>query len=345
MRVVVFVVIAFCATINALNILITNTDHWVSKNPRLLKSYLEKYGHDVKLISSSMSDSNSLPMYSQQLDNYGPYEHLLPVHQSYYKKKQHLKNKKPKNVVFKEEEKTEKDEIVFQSNQYGQDPLDKDCWYVNSNPFNSLQVGLNVILPNYYPDFTPDLVIVGPNEGLQNQYMIDTMVKAINDQNISALAVSTEDSHDVYYLDEMYFHVDGSYHHQVKKHNLITKNIKFVNKQIGKMIKNLTGGQIVGLDVKIPSINYEDSHCLTSHHLKLKLKHIHSSNDAAIGYKFAFETEKDTNGFVKISDVHMDVQKPPKRSEQEFFEIDSTAIEIVKGLLDCNIVVSVKYGM
>ncbi|RCK59159.1 Acid phosphatase [Candida viswanathii] len=326
----------FCSAVHSLNILITNTDHWVGKNSRFLKTYLEKHGHQVRLIASAMSDSDSLPEYSREVTNYGPYEHLLPVHQSYYRKKQQLKNERPKKVMFKEDE-------VLQSNQYGQDPLDADCWYVNSNAFNTLQVGLNVILPSYYPDFTPDLVIIGPNEDIHNQYMLDTMMKATGARNISTIAVSTEDAHDVYYQDESYFHIGGSYHHQLKKYNVFTKNIRFVNKEIGKLVKSLHEDRVIGLDVKIPSINHEESHCLTSHHLKLKLKEIHSNGDSAVGYKFAFDTEKD-NGFVKITDVHMEVEKPLRTREQEFFEIDTTEDEIVKGLLNCYIVVNVKYG-
>lgn len=338
MKFVVLVVFTIFSTVHSLNILIANTDHWVAKNSRFLKSYLEKHGHQVKLVSSSLSDSNSLPVYSNQLDNYGPYEHLLPVHQSYFQRKQHLTHERPKKVVF------ERDSHVFQSNQYGQDPLDKDCWYVSSNPFNSLQVALNVILPNYYPSFTPDLVIVGPNEGTQNQYLVDTMLKAVHAKNISGLAVTTEDSHDVYYLDEKYFHVGGSYHHQLKKYNVFTKNIRFVNKQIGKLVKKLAWDQLIGLDVKIPSINFEESHCLTSEHLKLKLKKVHSGNDEAVGYKFEFATETEDSGFVKITDVSMNVEPPLETREQEYFEADTSQQEIINGLLDCNIVVNVKYG-
>ena len=67
MKLVVLVVFTIFSTVHSLNILIANTDHWVAKNSRFLKSYLEKHGHQVKLVSSSLSDSNSLPVYSINL--------------------------------------------------------------------------------------------------------------------------------------------------------------------------------------------------------------------------------------------------------------------------------------
>ena len=48
---------------------------------------------------------------------------------------------------------------------------------------------LDVILPNYYPDFKPDLTIIGPNEGLQNQQIINKMIHStITNNNISTIA-------------------------------------------------------------------------------------------------------------------------------------------------------------
>ncbi|KAM9912964.1 hypothetical protein OXX80_014291 [Metschnikowia pulcherrima] len=49
---------------------------------------------------------------------------------------------------------------------YGQDPLNPNFWYVNGSPLEALSIAFNVILPKHRVDFKPDLVLLGPNEGL-----------------------------------------------------------------------------------------------------------------------------------------------------------------------------------
>ncbi|KAL6452098.1 PHO2 Acid phosphatase [Candida maltosa Xu316] len=320
--------VAFCllASVHSLNILISNADHWVAKNPRYLKSYLTKKGHTVKLISS-ISDSDSMPLSSENTPTDGPFHHLLPVHQSYYK---HLLNlKRPKHVVIPDK--------VVQTSQFGQDPLDSDSWYVNSSPLNALQV----ILPNYYPDFEPDLVIIGPNEGWENQYLVESMMKSV--EGVSVLAVSTEDAHDVYYLDERYFHVSDSYHRQLKKHNVFTKNIKSINKSIGKIINAMDGSEAVSAHVKFPSYNHHDSQCVTSHKSETKFKQVHSTRVDAPKYKLNFKTERDGN-VVKI--VGADTARDGffKETHAQKLLSESVSEETLKGLMKCKVVLEVHHG-
>lgn len=343
-------------TVTSLNILITTTDSWVSKNTRLLYSSL-KEKHNVKLIAPLYQynlEKNNIPLFSNKLaKDGGEYGHLLSVHQTYFHNLRSINSKRAKGVKFEQDESQSESESstqdIVQSNQFGQDPLDKNCWYVDSNPFNSLQIGLDVILPNYYPDFKPDLTIIGPNEGLQNQQIINKMIHStITNNNISTIAFSTEDEHHIYYQDENYFHISSNSIHQLMKHNVFTKNIKFINKEIGRIIDNLSNKGVIGLDFKFPSFNHFNSHCITSNSLQLKMQEFFSTLNIP-NTKFNFKTEREGQT-IKIVDVeHTQGEAGPEivdmfTSKKQQLLKRMTNLDVDKGLINCNLIANVLYG-
>ncbi|KAF2109346.1 acid phosphatase precursor [Lophiotrema nucula] len=48
----------------------------------------------------------------------------------------------------------------------GTDPNDSNIWYYNGTPAACTFVALDYVLPRYYPDWTPDLLVSGPNFGI-----------------------------------------------------------------------------------------------------------------------------------------------------------------------------------
>lgn len=301
----------FCVYANlalALNILISTPDSWVTKNVRHLTAALKAENHTVvaiaplyddmgsqKLVSddsdsvtltNSDSKSKRLVGSSQSIADGGDFGHLLPVHQIYYKNIKTMNSgmaKRPRSVILEQD--VPEDQPVVSYDAFGQDPLDPSFWYVDSLPVSALLVGLDVILPTYYPDFKPDLVILGPQEGASytpqgsaDYYeSIQAMAAISASQNYSTIAVSSEDSHHIYYQDEHFFNAQQQRLKRFKK-NVFSRNIRFINKKIIDLVSHLkdkAAGSLlppqVALNVIIPSVNHDHSHCATSSNPNAKL--------------------------------------------------------------------------
>ena len=316
----------FCVYANlalALNILLSTPDSWVTKNVRHLKAALEAQNHTVvaiaplydnmgsqKLVSDESSITIDTPVTAdfnvkrlvqsaEAIADGGDFGHLLPVHQIYYK---HIKamnlaaGKRPRNVVHKDDV---PQESVVSYDVFGQDPLDPSFWYVDSLPVSTLLIGLDIILPKYYPDFKPELVLLGPQEGISytpqaaSDYYesIQAMAAISASQNHSTIAVSSEDNHHIYFQDEHFFNAQQEKLKRFKK-NVFARNIRFTNKKIIDLVTSLekkAAGSLllpsrVALNVIIPSINHEYSHCATSSNPNAKLnpefKQVMFENDA-----------------------------------------------------------------
>lgn len=271
-----------------LNILMTSMDSWVSMNSRYLYRALVEDGHKVIFIGpySQIEDSDT----SSELQG-GDFGHLLPPHQKYYRyvRKVNSLAKGPKKMILKKD--SEDFDMEFDSHplvsykSLGQDPLNKDFWYVNASPFQSLAVAFSEILPKYLPDFTPDLVIVGPNEGLHLSSSTHTIEKDILEEDLSTLenqveamvqlaqihhyptiSVSMEDIHHIYYQNEDYFNVEANDFSSSLKHNRVTKTLRFMIKNVIKVVDNV-GSKLnshISLNINFPSLNQESSTCFTS---------------------------------------------------------------------------------
>ncbi|CAI5759583.1 unnamed protein product [Candida verbasci] len=265
----IIVIVYFILSIYSLNILLTTTDSWVSKDIRFLYSYLKENNHNVLLMAPLYENNqDDLPNFQKKIvRDGGEFAHLLPVHQTYFKKLRNLSNKGAKNVI----KLFDSDFDPVLNTQYGQDSLDEHCWYINSSPMNALRISLDILIPTYYPDFKPDLVLVGPNQGLNSSSKIDFD----NFEKYSLVSISLQDKYDLYYQNEKYFNIGWFNSVQLMKHNTFTKNIKFINKKILNLINSLdvNNGQIK-LDIKFPSLNHDDSHCITSAYSDLSYKQI-----------------------------------------------------------------------
>ncbi|KAI5962724.1 hypothetical protein KGF57_001458 [Candida theae] len=214
----------------------------------------------------------------------GEYGHLLPVHQTYYSRvsKQHHQ-KRAKQVVFKEDAINEEEEDVLMNNQYGQDPNNHDAWYVNCDAVCGLQIASNLLIPKYYPDFKLDLVIIGPNEGLKHAGRVTSMIRQVQeDAKVDVMAISNQDYHPLYFQNEKYFKT--SFHDldsQLSKSNVFTKNIKLINRHVGKLVHKLaqlnahtrttaSSTTRVGLHLQFPSLNFRNSYCQTGKSTELE---------------------------------------------------------------------------
>lgn len=294
-----------------LNILMSSKDSWVSKNTRHLYAGLKAEGHNVRLIAplnnnghindaGLASEGNGASKREQgeqeeqrEILNGGDFGHLLPVHQKYYKAIKKLNNlpRGAKNVISKKdlESADGKSAETISNNYFGQDPLDESVWYVNASPLESLLIAFDVLLPQFEPDFKPDLVVLGPDEGLSltpstashqplfhenhpnPDNSLDSMMRLTMLKKYPVIGVSTGDDHHIYFQDENFFNIQQNVlSKQLLKKNVFTKNIKFINGRVIDLINKLTTSEQgilpenVALNVNFPSINHDVSHCTTS---------------------------------------------------------------------------------
>ncbi|SGZ53018.1 CIC11C00000003207 [Sungouiella intermedia] len=271
-----------------LNVLMTSTDSWVSMNARYLYRALVEDGHNVVFIGPQTQMAESGPV---EAKDGGDFNHLLPAHQKYYRYVRKLKTltKGAKGVILKKDieefDKEFESQAIVSSRSMGQDPLNKDFWYVNANPLDSLAVGLSEIIPKYLPDFHPDLVLVGPNEGLHLSSSTHASEKDILEEDLSSLdneveamvhlaqvhnyptiAVSTEDVSHIYYQNEDYFNVEEKELSNSFKNNHVTRNLRFVSRKIVQLV-NTVGPLLnsrISLNINFPSMSPDTSTCLTS---------------------------------------------------------------------------------
>lgn len=285
MRFLIFLLIVQQAY--SLNILLTSRDSWVSKDTRMLYSALKAEKHNVVMVAplyNNVHQSDYSKREENTVNDGGDFGHLLSVHQTYFRNLKKLMSlpKGAKNVISRRDEidfDTKYDsEKLIKNDSYGQDPLDESIWYVNSPAVKSLLVAYDLILPKYYPDFKPDLVIMGPNQGLSltpNDYDINSMfsdddnclqsmIKLSQIKNHPVIAVSTEDNHHIYFQDEQVFNIQQESLSKTLKKNVFGTNVQFVNHKIIELINSFsTIPANLALNVNFPSINHQHSHCFT----------------------------------------------------------------------------------
>ncbi|KAG5418782.1 hypothetical protein I9W82_003500 [Candida metapsilosis] len=269
------------ATTLSLNILLTSTDSWTSKNVRFLQYHLQQQGHNVVLMAplyqqnANLELPNKLTQGLKSIKDGGEYGHLLPVHQNYYSKINKQNMKRAKQVVFEADVIKEEEEDIVLNNQYGQDPSNHDAWYINCDATNALTIAMNLLIPKFYPDFELDLVIIGPNGGPYHSSLITSMVRQVQIDKVDAIAVSTQDYHQVYFQDEKFFKISSTdVDFQLSKSNVHTKNIKLIDKHVVSLVDKLAqkrnenavkeNGRALGLHLQFPSLNFRDSYCQTS---------------------------------------------------------------------------------
>lgn len=203
----------------------------------------------------------------------GEFSHLLPVHQTYFRNIARI-NHSPKfsiksidkRILSKTNFKSKK--TTTQSNIYGQDPLDEDIWYVNSNPMDTLSIALDVLINKV--QFSPEIILIGPNEGTKytnddKDNVLLQMLRYSKINGIPSIAISTEDNHHIYYQDEKYFNIQSQ---QPLKVNTFSENIQFINSQVSKILEKTTLPKSISLNINFPSINHEYSSCTSKMNLE-----------------------------------------------------------------------------
>lgn len=295
-----FLIIAITLqVVMAKNILLTTTDTWVSKNVRYLYQHLKSEGHNVMLVGplykySTMSGpvagdkvSENLhgpkeatpeesSLRTREVKEYlvdgGEFSHLLPVHQTYFRNLARI-NLSPK-FFLKSIDKRQLTEpnfktktVTLQAEKYGQDPLDEDVWYVNSNPLDTLSIALDVLINK--AQFAPELILIGPNEGTHytnddDSNVLLKMLRYSKINGIPSIAVSTEDNHHIYYQDEKYFNIQSQHPFKV---NTFSENIQFMNAQVAKIVANVKLPKSLALNINLPSLNHDYSTCTTNMNL------------------------------------------------------------------------------
>lgn len=287
--------------VSALNILLTSTDSWVSKNPRYLHAALKDAGHDV-LYVGPLNDSEDQPMVEpgdnselqKRAENCvdGDFKHLGAATQNYYKYVRKLKQlaRGAKKVISKkdlqafDESFNAAEAALVRGRTVGQDPLNADFWYVDGTALEALALAFAEVLPQHRPDFTPDLVIVGPNEGLHlslpradvagitgedlahKSNQAEAMSQLAQLRGLPVLSVSTADLIHVYYENEQFFAVEEREYARMFKANSVAKNVQFVNERVLRLVDHVVPhmGRRMALNVNFPLTNHHSLSCFTN---------------------------------------------------------------------------------
>ncbi|EGV66858.1 hypothetical protein PSN45_002740 [Yamadazyma tenuis] len=209
---------------SGLNILLSTTDSWVTKNSRLLAHQLTQKNHTVVLVAPLHQSVGALHqnthVSNHRITDGGDFGHLLPSNQLYYKNllkldKINLLPGAPRRLLKKEDLRRIEEEVdeevgggvsFVNTNQWGNDPLDKNCWYVNSNdPISILSVAVHNLLPQMYPGMKIDLAILGPTEGTTDdvQNVVTQMEKFLLVKEIPTISVHSKDSSHIYFKSDL----------------------------------------------------------------------------------------------------------------------------------------------
>lgn len=116
-------------------ILLTNDDGWASTNIRATYKLLKAAGHEVIMVAPVVQRSG----YGGQFGL--PLSKTLPAGGDF--------NYPPAG-----------------SPSWGHEDDDMNIWYFNGTPASCVAFGLNYVIPTYFDNKTIDLVVAGPNEGL-----------------------------------------------------------------------------------------------------------------------------------------------------------------------------------
>ncbi|CAK7903666.1 hypothetical protein CAAN1_09S01376 [[Candida] anglica] len=263
----------------ALNILLTSTSSWGSTNVRHLQKTLQQHNHTVVLIAPELSSeisSGPVPAAGVKDAKKAFLDSLVQQPETSSKSIEigaRVLPQRAKNVVTradvqaaaaaaaaaamgaappKDTQTSTEDfatiEPVAINELFGNDANVQDCWYVNSTAATALLLAYDVILPKYYPDFVPDLVIVGPESGVFNTpstpshkrilgqaaHIREEMAQLSMVKNTPVITVSTADTEIIH----------SSVEELTKKDSMVAKNIEFVSTKVVELIDKLLQQQI-----------------------------------------------------------------------------------------------------
>ncbi|GME73719.1 unnamed protein product [[Candida] boidinii] len=172
---------------NALNILVLNTSPYGIKDNKKFFKYLNNLtNHTVINISPLHFTSNFNNLNEVYIDNTNIND--MDLLDSYIKNNDDDhddsigKSIIDSNQDFNQECNQDNDlsslDIKLGDNWFNQ-PMNDNSWYVKANPLGSLLFALDHILPNYYQNTSIDLILIGPSIGT-NHGMIDQSFKNVN---------------------------------------------------------------------------------------------------------------------------------------------------------------------
>lgn len=217
-------------------ILLTNDDGWAATNIRATYTALTKAGYEVVLVApvqqrSGFGGQFSVPS-SETLEEDG--EFAYP----------------PKG-----------------SPSWGHEDDNKNIWYFNGTPGSAVAFGLNYVLPTYFDNKTVDLVVAGPNEGLNlspGMFTLSGTVAATYAsviRGLPAIAFSGSNSNNSFFKDD---------EKRLKSNDSSFAPIIYANKVVelvDRLFKDSENRERVlplttGLNVNFPKVGDQDKSCL-----------------------------------------------------------------------------------
>ncbi|CAK9435543.1 uncharacterized protein LODBEIA_P02700 [Lodderomyces beijingensis] len=215
----------------AKNIILTNDDGWAATNVRATYYKLKAAGHNVFLIApvsqrSGWSGKFDIPT-SKTLQTNGEFSYPAAGAPS-----------------------------------WGHEANDDHIWYFNGTPASSVAFGLQYVLPEKFNNISIDLVVSGPNEGLNLAGLFTlsgTIAATYNSvyRNYPAVAFSGSNGNNSFFKDSL--DLNDPKNPSTIYANLITNFVQELFKTQGSNPRALPLG--VGLNVNLPKVGYEDESC------------------------------------------------------------------------------------
>lgn len=214
-------------------ILLTNDDGWAATNIRATYSALKDAGYDVILVA---------PV--QQRSGFGG-QFALPT----------------------TEKLTEDGEFSYPpagSPSWGHEDNDKNIWYFNGTPASSVAFALNYVVPQHFDNKSIDLVVAGPNEGLNLSPGMYTLSGTIGATYASvlrgypAIAFSGSNSNNSFFKDDELRLSDDLFPPVIyaKKVVEIVDRLFNLSSARPRVLPKTTG-----LNVNFPKVGDEDEEC------------------------------------------------------------------------------------
>lgn len=241
----------------AKNILLSNDDSWAATNIRAFYRDLKAAGHTVILVAPASQRSG----WSGKFDV--PYtKELLTDAEFAYR--------------------------VKGDPAWGHEPDDIGIWYFNGTPASCVSFGLEYVIPKYFGNLTIDLVVSGPNEGLNlgpGTYTISGTIGSIYNavyQGYPAIAISGSNGNNSFFK-------DGLNDDPINPANInANKSVEIVNQILQAQGENQRALPLgVGLNVNIPKVGSQsDDECTNPNFVYTRLAGI----DADVAYVYYNET-------------------------------------------------------
>lgn len=281
----------------ALNILLSSSESWVSQSVRRLQHDLEAQNHTVVLVAPLYSQLERSAPHDVEIDG-GAFGHLLAAPTSDDSPSvRGVKNvahtvEYPRVDVPAHNLMDANAYRPFRAKQFGQDPLNENAWFVDELPSIALLVAYDIILPKFYPTFSPDVVILGPDQGLaltprvpaHRRAVVSDRFVALEEmsrlsmvKNYPTIAISTADHQYAYFQKSSSGSSSNGPQQPLKMpqcDDVAALNLNFINERVSQLLATLLEKQLstnstrllplqTSLNINFPSMNYGSLRCST----------------------------------------------------------------------------------